>query len=215
MRLTPSSSSKEWSLPCVQYCWWEGTSVIMTTSRHEGTFRITGPLWGESTGHRWIPFTKDHQYGDLMCSFWLAWTSCWTNNLVVIWNAMTLLWRHSRQWLDWSQWRWGICFLCFLAHSNIRGTSLMHSCGYCWERILFLLAWVSFSSVLSRKCWLNPDLLVLTCSVKAATGYLDKTKVWYFIYMEVLDTNSDKHSNGVHRNHILASELNHHDKCVL
>ena len=29
----------------------------MTTS-NGNIFRVTGPLWGESTGHRWIPLTK-------------------------------------------------------------------------------------------------------------------------------------------------------------
>ena len=31
---------------------------LMMTSWHWNAFRIIGPLWGESTGHRWIPFTK-------------------------------------------------------------------------------------------------------------------------------------------------------------
>ena len=30
----------------------------MMTSSNGNIFRITGPLWGESTGHRWIPLTK-------------------------------------------------------------------------------------------------------------------------------------------------------------
>ena len=28
------------------------------TSSNENIFRVTGPLWGESTGHRWIPLPK-------------------------------------------------------------------------------------------------------------------------------------------------------------
>ena len=49
----------------------------MQTSQHEHAFRITGPLWGESTGSRWILFTK----GSVRRRFsWLlAWTSCWTD----------------------------------------------------------------------------------------------------------------------------------------
>ena len=27
----------------------------MMTSSNENIFRVTGPLWGESTSHRWIP----------------------------------------------------------------------------------------------------------------------------------------------------------------
>ena len=30
----------------------------MMTSSNGNTFRVTGPLCGEFTGHRWIPFTK-------------------------------------------------------------------------------------------------------------------------------------------------------------
>ena len=31
---------------------------LMMTSSNGNIFRVTGPLWGESIGHRWIPFTK-------------------------------------------------------------------------------------------------------------------------------------------------------------
>ena len=31
---------------------------IMMTSSTGNIFRATGPLWGEFTGHRWIPLTK-------------------------------------------------------------------------------------------------------------------------------------------------------------
>ena len=31
----------------------------MVTSCDGNAFRITGPLWGESTGYRWIPLTKE------------------------------------------------------------------------------------------------------------------------------------------------------------
>ena len=30
----------------------------MMTSWNSNIFRVTGPLWGESTGHRWIAPTK-------------------------------------------------------------------------------------------------------------------------------------------------------------
>ena len=55
-------------------------------------FRVTGPLWGESTEHRWIPLTKGQCRG-LWCSPW-----CWfkqtigqTVEMPVIWDAMTLI----------------------------------------------------------------------------------------------------------------------------
>ena len=34
------------------------TSSVMMTSSNENIFRVTGPLWRESTGHRWIPLTN-------------------------------------------------------------------------------------------------------------------------------------------------------------
>ena len=37
------------------------------TSSNGNIFLITGPLWGEFTGQRWIPFTK-------------AWIDVWVNN---------------------------------------------------------------------------------------------------------------------------------------
>ena len=40
-------------------------SVMMTSSNF---FRVTGPLCGEFTGHRWIPLTKGQWHGALMFS---------------------------------------------------------------------------------------------------------------------------------------------------
>ena len=34
------------------------TGDNMMKEGHGNTFLITGPLWGESTGYRWIPLTK-------------------------------------------------------------------------------------------------------------------------------------------------------------
>ena len=38
---------------------------------------LLGPLWGESTGHQWIPITKGQACGALMSSWLLVWISCW------------------------------------------------------------------------------------------------------------------------------------------
>ena len=43
-------------------------------------FRVTGPLWGESTGHRWIPLHKDQWRGAWIFSVICAWTNGWANN---------------------------------------------------------------------------------------------------------------------------------------
>ena len=43
----------------------------MMTSSNENIFRVTGPSWGESTGHRWIPFTKASDAA-FWCFLWSA-----------------------------------------------------------------------------------------------------------------------------------------------
>ena len=45
--------------------------MIMMTSSNGNIFRVTGPLWGESTGHRWIIFTKASDM-ELWCFLWSA-----------------------------------------------------------------------------------------------------------------------------------------------
>ena len=47
---------------------------------------ITAHLWGESTGHRWIPLTNASDMGVLMFSLICAWTNGWSNN----WDASEL-----------------------------------------------------------------------------------------------------------------------------
>ena len=41
------------------------------TSSNGNIFHITGPLWGESTGHKWIPLTKASDF-KLWCFLWSA-----------------------------------------------------------------------------------------------------------------------------------------------
>ena len=53
---------------------------IMVTSSNGNNFRVTGPLWGESTGYRWIPLTKGQWRGALMFSLICDWTNGWANN---------------------------------------------------------------------------------------------------------------------------------------
>ena len=43
----------------------------MMTSLNGNIFHVTGPLWGESTGHRWIPLTKAID-AELWCFLWSA-----------------------------------------------------------------------------------------------------------------------------------------------
>ena len=50
--------------------------MIMMMSCQENTSHITGPLWGESTGHSWIPPGRGNHL------FLLAWTISWANSCV-------------------------------------------------------------------------------------------------------------------------------------
>ena len=52
----------------------------MMTSSNGNIFRVTGPLCGEFTGHRWIPLTKASD-AELWCFLWSApWINGWVNN---------------------------------------------------------------------------------------------------------------------------------------
>ena len=53
---------------------------IMMTSSNGSIFRVSGPLHGEFTGHRWIPLTKASD-AQLWSFRWSApWINCWVNN---------------------------------------------------------------------------------------------------------------------------------------
>ena len=52
---------------------------IMMTSSNGKIFRVTGPLCGEYTGHRWIPLTKASN-AEIWCVLISAWTHGWLNN---------------------------------------------------------------------------------------------------------------------------------------
>ena len=53
---------------------------FMMTSSNGNIVRVTGPLCGEFTGHRWIPWTKAND-AELWCFLWYAsWINGWVNN---------------------------------------------------------------------------------------------------------------------------------------
>ena len=67
----------------------------MMTSSNGNIFRVTGPLCGEFTGHRWIPLTKASD-AELWCFLWSApeWT---VEQIKWVWWFETpsrSLWRH-------------------------------------------------------------------------------------------------------------------------
>ena len=45
--------------------------IHMMTSSTGNIFRVTGPLWGESTGRRWIPLKRAID-AELLCILWSA-----------------------------------------------------------------------------------------------------------------------------------------------
>ena len=49
-------------------------------SSNGNVFHITGPLWGEFTGDRWIPLTKASDTELWWVFFICAWTNGWANN---------------------------------------------------------------------------------------------------------------------------------------
>ena len=60
------------------------SKICMMTSSNKNIFRDTGTVWGESTGHRWIPLTKASDAElCLMLSLIYASANGWANN----WDA--------------------------------------------------------------------------------------------------------------------------------
>ena len=53
--------------------------LTMMASSNENISRVTGHLWEESTGHRWISFRKGQWRAALKCSLICAWTNGWAN----------------------------------------------------------------------------------------------------------------------------------------
>ena len=64
---------------------------IMTSS-NGNIFHVTGSLWGESTGPRWIPLTKTSD-AELWCFLWSAPEQMAEQRIEasVIWDAITLI----------------------------------------------------------------------------------------------------------------------------
>ena len=80
---------------------------IMMTLSHWSPFRITVPLWGESTGHRWIPLKKATDV-DFWCSLWCLprYTVGQTVKLPVTRDIRTVMWHHHNDWKKESSASW-------------------------------------------------------------------------------------------------------------
>ena len=64
-------------------------STFYVTSSNGNIFRVTDPLWGETTSHRWIPLTKASD-AELWCFLWSMpeQTVEQTIDTPVIWEAI-------------------------------------------------------------------------------------------------------------------------------
>ena len=67
-------------------------TIMMSSNGH--IFHIIGPLWGESTGHQWIPLTKASDV-ELWCFLWSVPEQMveQTIEAPVIWDAIMLIMR--------------------------------------------------------------------------------------------------------------------------
>ena len=70
------------------WCGWPVSALRITMMTwHGNTVCITGHLWGESTGHRWISLRNGQQCRTLIfVSLLLTWPSWWANS----WDASDL-----------------------------------------------------------------------------------------------------------------------------
>ena len=150
---------------------------------------ITGPLWGESTGHQWISLTN----GPVLWSFSLllivSWKSHWTVKLPIIWEAMTLMWYHSHTFdvmmgfiTRGSSYKLHVCVYFVASLCLLMTCSCYHRHRNNWYKSY---QWISmFNNIGSNNVFLpvcaSPDLL-LTCSqFNPPRAYF--SKFWIKIY---------------------------------
>ena len=73
---------------CILTCFSHSHSFMMTSS-NGNMFLVTGPLWAESTGHRWIPLIKTRD-AELWCYLWLT-PERTVELTLVIWDVIVLI----------------------------------------------------------------------------------------------------------------------------
>ena len=96
----------------------------MMTSLNRNIFRGTGPLWGESNGHRWIPATEA-SVAELWCFLWYA--PVQTRRM---WSETPYRssWRHCN----------AFCTMMHLRPHSYR--MLVSHLDFCWHGTCFLMA---------------------------------------------------------------------------
>ena len=97
----------------------------MMIAWHGNIFCITGPLWGESTGHRWIPLTKGQWYRKrpIIRNCIVFFAVSLLNNLL---NKQFSCW--------WSEIQWHLCditVMIYHEHFSLISTHFFHfNCVY-------------------------------------------------------------------------------------
>ena len=99
-------------IPIVHRCPMTNKAIFIMTSSNGNIFRVTGPLWGESTGHRWFPshtpvtrrfdvsFDARLSKGSISRWFEMPWLSLWRHSVwwvqvMVRCASKSLQWRHN------------------------------------------------------------------------------------------------------------------------
>ena len=122
------------------------SNIIIMASSNGNIFRLTGPSWGEFTGHRWIPLTKTSDV-ELWYFFWSAseQTTETTMETPVIWDAIA----HIIPSLYW--WKGGLKDLSwnFQNRRDIAQGTIW--APFYWHGLTLIPAWIS--NHLPGKVW--------------------------------------------------------------
>ena len=104
--------SRKWWGDAPKFLSWKARiimkNVLMITSSNGNIFHGTGPLWGESNGHRWIPLTKANDV-DFLCFFFDLRLNKWLSKQSRHWwfeTPLCSLWHHWNEWpftFNWTQ----------------------------------------------------------------------------------------------------------------
>ena len=126
-------------------------ALDMMTPSNRYIFRVTGPLWWESTGHRWTPLTKVSD-AELLMFFVCAWTNGWAN-----YRSAVYLRRHHDHYgvtvktvMRLPNYHCGICVNG--AHESTKGLSVLYGM-YClrgygqWMVVIVCGVWFEFHSL--------------------------------------------------------------------
>ena len=134
-------------------------SASMTMSSNGNIFRVTSPLWGESTGYQWIPLTKAKD-AEFLCFLWSYLNKQGKNNS----DAGDLRCHHIH---------YDVTVMPLLNFEDL--VSLY--CSYFSHSIIFLIL-LSFFSMISPAFCMTVDVIPMHQS------YLNNRPVFYHTFQE-------------------------------